>query len=68
MKQEVKNRAVKIGVGRVVQGGQKLESRKKARVPGSFLHILRAGGMAQKWLAGSKCMIEVDHASPKACL
>lgn len=65
---EVQSWAIKIGEGRGVQGGQKLESRKKARVPGSFLHILRAGGTAQKWLAGSKCVIEVDHASPKVCL
>lgn len=32
------------------------------------LCILSTGGMAQNWLAGSKCVIAVDDASLKVCL
>lgn len=33
-----------------------------------ILCILSTGGMAQKWLLHSKCVIVVDDASPKVCL
>lgn len=55
------------------QGGKWSARWEKAQVQekgkgARILRILRAGGMTQKWLVGSKCMIVVDYANPKVCL